>query len=119
MPKLAVDNGPVEPRKNYPEPVSRLASIRHSLRLVEPYGHGPASDPASDSDIADAWDEADDATRNNFDRRSSELVSAAAAGLEALSVGYALGRPPNEEAGRELADRIRQELAEISRLVLR
>ena len=31
-------------REPYAEAVSRLASVRHALRLVEPFGGGPASD---------------------------------------------------------------------------
>src|SRR4051812_20501312 len=39
----------------YAEAVSRLASIRHALRLVEPFAGGPASDPSDDEAIASGW----------------------------------------------------------------
>lgn len=104
----------------FPEPVSRLAAIRHSLRLVEPFGHGPADDVGQHADeaIAAAWGDAGPARRARFDRRSGQLVSAASAGLEALMVGLADGREPPREASAELSAQIRRELAEISSLIL-
>ena len=45
----------------YAEAVSRLASVRHALRLVEPFGGGPASDLDDDDAIAAAWDGAGEA----------------------------------------------------------
>ena len=35
-----------------PEALAKLAGIRHALRLVDPFGGGPASDPSSDADLA-------------------------------------------------------------------
>src|SRR5881628_75415 len=82
----------------YAEAVSRLASVRHALRLVEPFGGGPASDPLDDEAIASAWDEAGEARQWSFDRRSARLVGAAAIGLETLLVERQEGREPNPAA---------------------
>ena len=67
----------------YAEAVSRLASVRHALRLVEPFGAGPASD-TSDEAIAAAWNGAGETRQQLFDRRSERMIGAAAAGIEAL-----------------------------------
>ena len=108
-----------EPRPQaYTEAVSRLASIRHALRLVEPFGAGPASDPASDEAIAAAWDEAGEARQRLFDQRSHRLVSAAAAGLEVLVAEQQDGRDRHEAATRAMSDQIRRELAEIAGVIL-
>ena len=105
-----------EPRPQaYAEAVSRLASVRHALRLVEPFGAGPASDFANDDeDIAAAWEEAGEARQKLFDQRSGRLVNAAAAGLEALVANGA----SNEEATQAMIDQIRRELAEVAGIVL-
>jgi len=100
----------------YAEAVARLASIRHALRLVDPFGGGPASD--DDGAIAAAWDEAGETRQRAFDSRSGRLVGATAAGVEALLVQREAGREPNEEASRELIEQIRRELASVSRLIL-
>ena len=102
----------------YAEAVARLASIRHALRLVDPFGGGPASDADNDAVIDAEWDDAGDARRRCFDTRSERLVSATAAGVEALLNERQKGRQPNHEASQELVDQIRRELAEISRVVL-
>jgi len=107
-PSPALEPGP------YAEAIARLASIRHALKLVDPHGGGPASD----LDVAAAWDEADEAKRRAFDSRSAKLVSAAAAGLEALVAVHQQGSAPNGEASREMVDQIRRELAAVSRLIL-
>jgi len=103
----------------YAEAVSRLASVRHAIRLVEPFGHGPASD-LSDEDyaVAAAWDEAGEARRRHFDRSSAKLVSATAAGVEALLNARQEGREPHAEASKALVDQIRRELANVARVVL-
>ena len=104
-----------EPRPQaYAEAVSRLASIRHALRLVEPFGAGPASDPANDEDLAAAWDDAGEARQQLFDQRSSRLVSSAAAGLEALVANPSLER----EATQAMVEQIRRELADVAGIVL-
>src|SRR5437763_12831175 len=68
----------------YAEAVSRLASVRHALRLVDPFAGGPASDIDDDTPLAAAWDEAGEAKRRWFDNRSARLVAATAAGVETL-----------------------------------
>lgn len=103
----------------YAEAVSRLASVRHALRLVEPFGAGPASDLCEDEVIAAAWDSSSEARRQLFDRRSERLVGAAAAGLEALLTQRQDGREPNSAANQELVDQIRTDLRDIAGIVLR
>ena len=76
----------------YRDAVARLSGIRQALALADANGAGPAPD---------------------LDAKSDQMVSAAAAGLEALK-----GVDSNA-AGRELVERIRRELAEISNIVLR
>ena len=102
----------------YAEAVSRLASIRHALRLVDDHGGGPAPDLDWDSEIAAAWDEAGPAKQRSFDARSSRIVGATAAGVEALLVEREAGRTPHVEASRELVEQIRRELSEVARVVL-
>ena len=77
----------------YGDAVARLSGIRQALGRGEAFGGGPAPD---------------------LDARSGQVVDAAAAGLEALAAvdGHGL-------ASREMVERIRRELAEISNLVLR
>jgi hypothetical protein len=101
----------------YAEAVSRLVSIRHALRLVEPFGGGPAPD-VSDNAIANAWDEAGEAKQRSFDRRSGKLVGATAAGLEALLIERREGREPHGEAAQHLVDQIRRELADVAKIIL-
>jgi hypothetical protein len=109
-----------EPRPQaYAEAVSRLASIRHALRLVEPFGAGPASDPANDEAIAAAWDEAGEARQRLFDQQSRRLVSAAAAGLEALVDEQHGGRARHEAASQAMVEQIRRELRDVAGIVLR
>ena len=103
----------------YAEAVSRLASVRHALRLVEPFGAGPAPDVSADEAIAAAWDKAGAARQRCFDRRSGKLVGATAAGVEALLDERQNGREPNPLASQELVDQIRRELKEIAGVVLR
>ena len=106
-----------EPPLPYAEAVARLASIRHALRLVDPFGGGPASDPGSDEEIAAAWSGASKATARCFDGRTERTAGAAAAGLEALLAERAAGREPNNAASRELADAIRVGLQDVARLL--
>jgi hypothetical protein len=102
----------------YAEAVSRLASVRHAIRLVEPFGAGPAPDASEDDAVAAAWDEATEPRRSWFDRRSERLVGATAAGLEALLAERQRGREPNAAASKALVDQIRRELADVARVVL-
>ena len=103
----------------YSEALARLASIRHALRLVDPFGGGPASDPCDDHQVAASWNEASKAKARCFDGRTARTAGAAAAGLEALLGEQEAGRDPNEAASRELADEIRRGLEDVSRLMKR
>jgi hypothetical protein len=97
----APDNAPLP----YAEAVSRLASVRHALRLVEPF-------------IAAAWDGAGEARQRQFDRRSERMIGAAAAGIEALLVESREGREPHSEASQALVEEIRRELRDVAGIVL-
>jgi len=101
------------------EAVSRLASVRHALRLVEPFGAGPASDLSEDEAITAAWDGASEARQQLFERRSARMIGAAAAGIEALLAERQEGREPHAEASQALADEIRRELRAVAGVVLR
>ena len=103
----------------YAEAIARLATERHALRLVDPYGGGPASDIEADQAISAAWDQADETKRRWFDSRSARLVGATAAGVEALLAEKQSGREPNEEANRLLVELIRRELADVARHIFR
>src|SRR3982751_5377314 len=108
-----------EPRPlPYAAAVSRLASTRHALRLVEPFGSGPASDLGDDEAVAGAWDGAGEAKQRHFDRRSGALVGATAAGLEALLIERQQGREPNQEATQAMVDQIRRELQDVGGIIL-
>jgi len=115
---LVPDFAPQARPEPYAEAVSRLASVRHALRLVDPHGGGPASDFNQDEALAAAWGDAGPAKQRAFDARSSRIVSATAAGVEALLVEQDGGRTPHSEASKELVEQIRRELAEVARVVL-
>lgn len=102
----------------YAEAVARLASVRHALRLVD---GGFAAGPEGDRDeaVAAGWESADEAKRRAFDKRSSRLVGATAAGVEALLHERQNGREPHEEASQALVEQIRRELAEVARHIFR
>jgi hypothetical protein len=108
-----------EPRPQpYAEALSRLASVRHALRLVEPFGAGPASDLGDDEALAAAWSEAGEARTKLFDKRSAKLVGATAAGVEALLTERDKGNAPHPLASNELVEQIRRELSELAHVVL-
>jgi hypothetical protein len=102
----------------YAEALSRLASVRHALRLVEPSGAGPSTDLAADEVIAAAWDDAGKQRQQLFDRRSERMVGAAAAGIESLLAQRQEGEEPNAAAGEALVEEIRRELREVAGIVL-
>ena len=114
---LAQQPQPQEPL-HYAEAVSRLASVRHALGLVEPFGSGPASDVHNDEALAAAWDQASEARRRLFDRRSGRMIAEASAGIEALLIERQEGREPAAAASEALVNRIRRELEEIAGIVL-
>jgi hypothetical protein len=101
----------------YAEAVSRLASIRHALRLVDPYA-GPAPDNDEESAIAAIWPTASEARRNHFDSRSARAAAGAAAGIEALLKAQSAGRQPHAAASTALVEEIRRELENVSKLML-
>jgi hypothetical protein len=114
LPESTADARP----QNYAEAVSRLASVRQALRLVDPFGAGPASDCDDGAALATAWDGAGDAKRHLFGNRSAQLVGATAAGVEALLDERQRGREPHAEASNALVEQIRAELAKVSSLIL-
>ena len=101
----------------YAEAVSRLASVRHALRLVD---RGLAEGPGEDMDgeVASAWETAGEARKRWFDRRSGRLVGTAAAGIEALLRQRSAGFQPNRAASEALAEEIRRELRNVAGIVL-
>jgi hypothetical protein len=115
IPQPTSDESPLA----YAEAVSRLASVRHALRLVEPFGSGPASDHDEDEAIAAAWDGAGATRQQLFDRRSARMVGAAAAGIETLLSERQEGREAHSAASQALVDEIRRELQEVAGIVLR
>ena len=113
---LLADPTPDPQPQPYAEAVARLASVRHALRLVEPFAGGPASD--GDDEVAEHWDQAGDARRRLFDTRSERMIGATAAGVEALLIQRQLGHEPHAQASTELVEQIRRELAEVARVIL-
>jgi hypothetical protein len=118
MVHLFPDTTPDSRPQVHSEAVSRLASVRQALRLVDPHGAGPASDFDEDVIIAAAWEEAGDAKRRLFGSRSAQLVGATAAGVEALLDERQRGREPHAAASKALVDQIRGELQKVSSLIL-
>ena len=101
----------------YAEAVSRLASVRHALRLVDGgFAAGPLDDV--DDNVMAAWPSASEARQHWFDRQSERLVATAAAGIEALLGERQDGRQPHREASRTLVDEIRRELRDVAGIVL-
>ena len=108
-----------EPPAPYAEALARLASIRHALRLVDPFGGGPASDPSADDEIAHAWSGASRSAARCFEGRTERTAGAAAAGIDALLSEREARREPNEAASRQLSEDIRLGLEDVSRLMKR
>ena len=101
----------------HPEPVTRLASLRNALRVVDQFGGGPASD--MDDEISERWESADEAAKRCFDRRSAELVSEATAGLEAVSFQREQGLEASVAAMRVIADELKAGLKDLERIFTR
>ena len=114
---LLAESAPESRPLAYAEAVARLASVRHALRLVEPFA-GPASDLSEDERVAAAWDEAGSARQHCFDRRSERLVGSTAAGVEALLNERKAGRQPHAAASEALVEQIRRELEDVAGIVL-
>ena len=119
VPTTETDESPRPAPRPYAEALARLASIRHALRMVDPFGGGPASDPAGDEHMATAWTDASKAKSRCFDSRTGRTASAAAAALDALLAEQIAGRDPNAAAGKRVADEIRLGLEDVSRLMRR
>ena len=87
----------------YAEAVSRLASIRHALRLVDDHGGGPAPDLDWDSEIAAAWDEAGPATQR---KAIPESLVADVAGVpgDAFATGEISGQAKLTDKDGDLID---------------
>ena len=101
----------------YAEAVSRLASVRHALRLVDGgFSEGPQDD--LDEKVAAAWPEAGEARHRCFDRRSARLVGMAATGIEALLSQRQKNREPHRLASETLVAEIRRELRDVAGIVL-
>ncbi|HSQ98874.1 MAG TPA: hypothetical protein VLM36_03050 [Sphingomicrobium sp.] len=114
---LLVQQPSENPALPYAEAVSRLASVRHALRLVEPFAGGPASDLPDDETIAESWAEAGEAKQVLFDRRSERMIGAAAVGIEALLTQSREGDEPHPAASKTLVEEIRRELREIAGII--
>ena len=111
-------SAPYSAPQAHTEVLSRLACVRHALRLVDPYGGGPAPDPETDEAIAAALDLADETKRQRFDVRSGLLVGATVAGIGALMNEHGEGGEPNVEASRALVEQIRRELQDVAKVIL-
>ena len=106
-----------EAQPAYAEAVSRLASVRHALRLVDGgFSEGPQDD--LDEKVAAAWPEAGEARHRCFDRRSARLVGMAATGIEALLSQRQKNRQPHRLASETLVAEIRRELRDVAGIVL-
>lgn len=101
----------------HPEPVTRLASLRNALRLVDPHGGGPAGD--LDDDLSERWESADEAAKRCFDRRSAELVGVATAGLEAVSFQREQGLDASLAALQVVADQLKAGLRDLEQVLSR
>lgn len=104
------------------EPITRLASLRNALRVVDDFGGGPAPDSDGgdcDDHISVRWVSADETARRCFDRRSAELVSVATAGLEAVSFRREQGLDASVTALRIVADQLRGGLTDLERVLSR
>src|SRR5689334_10993685 len=112
LPQFDSDSRP----QAYAEAVSRLASVRHALRLVD---GGFSAGPEDDQAIANAWDQAGEARQRSFDKRSERLIGATAAGVEALVIERQAGREPHVLASQALVEQIRRELQDIAGVVIR
>lgn len=92
----------------YAEAVSRLASLRQALTLIE--GRPVQGD---DSTVAAGWANAAECARSHFDTASARAVSGAASGIEALALLRAEGLAANTAASDVLAQDIRARLDEL------
>jgi hypothetical protein len=108
------DPAPRPSERLHPEPVTRLASLRNALRVVDEFGGGPADD--FDDEVSARWESAAGAVQRCFDRRSAELVAAASAGLEAVSFQREQGLDASVAALRVIADELKTGLKDLERI---
>ncbi|HEU5482123.1 MAG TPA: hypothetical protein VFU80_03380 [Sphingomicrobium sp.] len=114
---FAQTQAPEHSERLHPEPVTRLASLRNALRVVDDFGGGPA--PDFDDEAADAWDGASGSSKRCFDRRSAELVAVATAGLETVSFQREHGLDTSVAALRVIAEELRIGLQDLERIFSR
>jgi len=100
------------------EASARLASIRHALRLVDPWGGGPADD-LSEEELALAWPAASDAAKRCFAKRSEATVGSASAGLETIVAVRSSGQQAHPASVELVAEIIRDGLADLAHLLRR
>ena len=101
----------------HPEPVTRLASVRNALRIVDEFGGGPADD--FDDEVSARWVSAGGAAKRCFDRRSAELIAVATAGLEAVSFQREQGLDASVTALRVIAGELKTGLKDLERIFSR
>ena len=109
---------PEPSQRLHPEPVARLASLRNALRAVDGFGGGPAPD-LDDDEVSARWESAAGAARRCFDRRSAELVGAASAGLEAVTLHREHGIDVSAAALRIIAEELKAGLKDLERIFTR
>jgi len=115
MLNLFAQSGVPKPSKRlHPEPVTRLASLRNALSVVDDFGGGQA--PDFDDEVAAKWEDSSQAARRCFDRRSAELVAVATAGLDAISVQREQGLDASVAALRVIAAELRSGLQDLERI---
>jgi len=118
MLRLFARNAAPEPAERlFPEPVTRPASLRSALRVVDDFGGGPASD--CDDDVSARWERADEAARRCFDRRSAELVAGASAGMEAVFAQRERGLDASVAALQVIAEELKAGLKDLERIFAR
>jgi hypothetical protein len=97
-----------------PEPVTRLASLRNALRVVDEFGGGPADD--CDEQISVRWESAAKAAKRCFDRRSAEMIAVATTGLELIAERQKDGIDINPAAKQVIADELRDGFDKLQKL---
>ena len=102
----------------YADAVARLASIRNALRMVDPWGGGPADD-ISDGELDSFWTRGNEAARRCFAARSERTIGSAAAGIESVVELRGSGGDAHPLAIEEVAEAIRVGLDDLAELIRR
>ena len=110
---LSIDAAEAAPLSG--EVAARVAGLKRALRLLEGNGHGPSDD----FDDFALIEEASEPVRRCFDARSERVIGAAAAGLEAVVGARGAGHYANQAAVWQVAETIREGLADLSELLRR